>query len=38
MYLEFERVIEENGRYIVVEKFGEAAEVVKALDPRSQGA
>jgi hypothetical protein len=38
VYLEFERVIEENGRYIVVEKFGEAAEVVKALDPRSQGA
>jgi hypothetical protein len=38
VYLEFKRVIEENGRYIVVEKFGEAAEVVKALDPRPQGA
>jgi hypothetical protein len=38
VYLEFERVIEENVHYIVVEKFGEAAEVVKALDPRSQGA
>ena len=36
--MEFERVIEENGRYIVVERFGEAAEVVKALDPRLQGA
>jgi hypothetical protein len=31
---EFERVVEENGRYAVVEKFGEAAEIVRKLDPR----
>ena len=34
--MEFERVVEENGHYIVVEVFGEAAEVVTELDPRSQ--
>jgi hypothetical protein len=32
---EFERVVEENGRYAVVEKFGEAARIVSQLDPRS---
>jgi len=36
LYLEFERVVEENGHYIVVEVFGEAAKVVTELDPRSQ--
>src|SRR5215203_7222660 len=35
-YPEFERVVEENERYVVVEKFGEAAEIVKGLDPRSR--
>ena len=34
-YPEFERVVDENDRYAVVEKFGEAAEVVRKLDPRS---
>ena len=33
--LEFERVVEESERFIVVEKFGEAAEVVRKVDPRS---
>jgi hypothetical protein len=34
---DFERVIEENGgRYVVVEKFGDAAEVARQLDPRSR--
>jgi hypothetical protein len=32
---EFERIVEENEEYIIVEKFGEAAEVAKSLDPRS---
>jgi hypothetical protein len=32
---EFERIVEENEDYLVVEKFGEAAEVAKSLDPRS---
>jgi hypothetical protein len=32
---EFERVVEENEEYMVVEKLGEAAEVSKNLDPRS---
>jgi hypothetical protein len=35
-YPEFERVVGENEHYIVVEKFGEAAEIVKKLDPRSR--
>jgi hypothetical protein len=35
-YPEFERVVEENEHYIVVEKFGEAAEIVETLDPRSR--
>jgi hypothetical protein len=34
--LEFERVVEENGHYIVVEKFGAAGEIVKELDTRSR--
>ena len=34
-YPEFERILEENERYAVVEKFGEAADVVRKLDPRS---
>ena len=33
-YPEFERVVEENEHYVVVEKFGEAAMIVKKLDPR----
>jgi hypothetical protein len=33
-YPEFERVVEENENYAVVEKFGEAASIVKKLDPR----
>jgi hypothetical protein len=35
-YPEFERVVEENEHYIVVEKFGAAAEIVKTLDQRSR--
>jgi hypothetical protein len=35
-YPEFERVVERNERYLVVEKFGEAARVVVKLDPRSR--
>ena len=31
-YPEFERVVDENEHYIVVEKFGEAGEIVKELD------
>ena len=34
-YPEFERVVQEGEHYAVVEKFGEAAEIVKELDPRS---
>jgi len=34
-YTEFERVIEENETYVVVEKFGKAGEVAQRLDPRS---
>ena len=36
VYVEFERVVEENGHYIVVEKFGAAGEIVKELDTRSR--
>jgi hypothetical protein len=36
-YTEFERVIEENERYVVVEKFGKAGEIAARLDPRSSG-
>jgi hypothetical protein len=35
-YPEFERVVEEREHYVVVEKFGEAAEIVETLDPRSR--
>jgi hypothetical protein len=35
-YPEFERVTEANERYVVVEKFGEAGEVVRELDPRGR--
>jgi hypothetical protein len=35
-YPELERVVEEHDGYVVVEKFGEAAEVVRSADPRSQ--
>jgi hypothetical protein len=35
-YPEFERVVEENENYAVVEKFGEAAMIVKKRDPRSR--
>jgi hypothetical protein len=35
-FSEFERIVEENERYVVVEKFGKAAEVVRRLDPRSR--
>src|SRR4051794_12638106 len=31
---DFERVVEQNARYMVVEKFGEAGKVVIELDPR----
>jgi hypothetical protein len=34
-YPEFERVVEEREHYVVVEKFGEAAAIVKKLDARS---
>jgi hypothetical protein len=34
-YPQFERVVEENEHYAVVEKFGEAARIVAKLDPRS---
>jgi len=33
--LEFERVVEGNERYVIVEKFGEAAAVAQKLYPRS---
>jgi hypothetical protein len=32
---EFERVVEDNGDYVVVEKFGEAGVLAEQLDPRS---
>jgi hypothetical protein len=32
---EFERVVEGDGRYVVVEKFGKAGEIAQRLDPRS---
>ena len=35
-YVEFERVVDENEHYIVVEKFGEAGEIVKEFDTRSR--
>jgi hypothetical protein len=35
-YPEFERVVEEHDSYVVVEKFGEAAEIVRRADPRSR--
>ena len=35
-YPKFERVVDENEYYIVVEKFGEAGEIVKELDTRSR--
>ena len=35
-YPEFERVVEENENYAIVEKFGEAASIVNKLDPRSR--
>jgi hypothetical protein len=34
-YPEFERVVEENESYAVVEKFGTAGEIAQRLDPRS---
>ena len=37
-YPEFERVVEEHEGYVVVEKFGEAAEIVRQADPRSKEA
>ena len=33
-YPEFEQVVDKNDRFVVVEKFGEAARVVRKLDPR----
>jgi hypothetical protein len=33
-----ERVVEQNGRYVVVEKFGESAKTAIRLDPRRRGA
>ena len=33
---DFERVVEQNERYALVEKLGEAAEVARKLDPRSR--
>ena len=35
-YPEFERVVEEREHYVIVEKTGEAARIVKKLDPRSR--
>lgn len=32
--LTVERVVERHGRYVIVEKFGEGAEVARELDPR----
>ena len=32
---EFERVVEENKSYVVVEKFGKAGEIAQRLDPRA---
>ena len=34
VYPDFERVVEENERYAIVEKFGTAAELAERLDPR----
>ena len=34
-YPEFESIVEENGRYAIVQKRGKAAEVSAKLDPRS---
>jgi hypothetical protein len=34
-YSEFERVVEEHGGYVVVEKFGKAGEIAEHLDPRA---
>jgi hypothetical protein len=34
-YTEFERVVEGNETYVVVEKFGKAGEIAQRLDPRS---
>jgi hypothetical protein len=34
-YPEFERVVEENERYAIVEKFGKAGEIARREDPRS---
>jgi hypothetical protein len=33
---EFERVVEEHEDYVVVEKFGDAGEVARKLDPRQR--
>ncbi len=35
---DIERVVEENGRYVVVEKFGEAGKGAVSLDPRRESA
>jgi hypothetical protein len=36
VFLEVERVVEEHGGYVVVEKFGDARRVATKLDPRSR--
>jgi hypothetical protein len=36
VYPEFETIVEENERYVVVQKIGKAAEVSGKLDPRSR--
>ena len=35
-YPEFERVVKERDHYAIVEKFGEAARIVRKLNPRSR--
>jgi hypothetical protein len=35
VYFEFERIVSENDRYVLVSKLGEGADVAEELDPRS---
>ena len=36
LYPEVERVLDENGRFMIVEKFDEGGEVAESLDPRQE--
>jgi hypothetical protein len=37
LYLEFERVVEQNDRYVIVEKFGKAGDLAEEFDAREAG-